>query len=131
MAALYRMFVLRSEENAKALYAFLKANWNAQAIAGKPLAIIISEHKATRSSQQNKRYWAMLNEIAVSAWINGKQYSVEAWHEHFKRKMIGCEELPDGTMVGISTTTLSVAEFNDYMNKIEGFAIAELGIEFL
>lgn len=128
MATLLRQFVLRNESNAQALWNFLKSNWVALAKDGKPLAVTVTEHKAKRSADQNRRYWSILNEIAANAWIDGKQFSAEAWHEHFKRKLIGCEETPDGGSVGISTTTLNTAEFTDYMNKVEAFAATEIGI---
>ena len=55
--------------------------------------------------------------------------AVEAWHEHFKRSLIGCDELPNGGTAGISTTTLSVGEFSEFLNKVHVYAIDELGIE--
>lgn len=126
---MHRLFVLRSDVQAKSLWAFLRQNWAALAAQGKPLAVMVSEYKAKRSGEQNKRYWAILNFIAESAFVNGKRFSAEAWHEHFKRKFIGLEELPNGGSVGISTTTLEVPEFNDYMRSVESYAITELGLE--
>jgi hypothetical protein len=89
----------------------------------------VTEHKAKRSGDQNKRYWAILDDISVNAWIEGRQYSSQAWHEFFKRKFIGFEETPDGGLVGISTKTLSTVEFAEYSNKIEAYAATELGVE--
>jgi hypothetical protein len=43
--------------------------------------------------------------------------------------MIGSEELPHGGTAGISTTSLSVAEFAEYVGKVEAYAASELGIE--
>lgn len=125
---LLRVFVLRDEPHARALWGFLKANWKELAQAGRPLSITVQEHKAKRSLEQNRLYWQRLNEIADQAWVGGKQYSAEAWHEHFKRLFIGMDELPGGGKVGISTTTLSVADFSDYINRIEAYAATELGI---
>lgn len=87
--------------------------------AGHPIEIVIRLRKSKRSIEQNKRYWAMLREIAATVWIEGKQYSDEVWHEQFKRWFIGMIEMPDGSMVGISTTTLNVGEFGEYMTRIE------------
>lgn len=129
MPALSRTFVLRGEQNAQQLWAFLKANWIALANAGKPLAVTVTEHKAKRSVDQNKRYWAILNEIAAGAWVGGKQFSTEAWHEFMKVKFIGAEETPDGRLIGISTTVLSVPEFADFMTRVEAYAAEELSIE--
>lgn len=124
-----RTFVLRGDPQAQALRAFLRSNWRALAEAGKPLAVTVSEHKAKRSTDQNKRYWAILNEIAAGAWVNGKQFSADAWHEFFKAEFIGKEETPDGRQIGISTTTLDVAEFGEYMTRVEHYAAEQLGLE--
>jgi len=128
---LHKVFILRGEAQAKALWAFLKANWQQMADEKRYLAITVTEWKNKRSVEQNKRLWKILNEIADSAWVNGDQYSADAWHEMFKRKFIGQEELPDGGILGISTTTLNVSEFGDYMTKIEAYAATELGLEIM
>jgi hypothetical protein len=125
-----KTFVLRGEPNAQALWSFLKHNWRALADAGKPLSVSVAEHRAKRSGEQNRRLWALLNEIAEQAMLDGKHYSAEAWHEHFKRTLIGVEELPGGGSVGISTTTLNVEEFGAYMTRIEAYAAQNFGIEF-
>ena len=126
-----RTFVLSNDDRAKALGAFLRGNWRAMADAGKPLQVTVAEYKAKRSGEQNRRYWAILNQIAAEAWIDGKQFSADAWHEFAKRKFIGCEETPGGGSVGISTTTLSVSEFSDYTTRVEVYAAQELGLEVM
>jgi hypothetical protein len=125
-----RVFVLRSEQHAAQLHAFLRANARAMAQSGRPLAVHITEHKAKRSTEQNRLLWATLNQIADGAWLGGRQFSANSWHEFYKRKFIGCEELPDGFQ-GISTTTLSVGEFSDYIERIRQHAATELGIELI
>jgi hypothetical protein len=126
---LSRTFILRDKTHAEHLWNLLRNNWQAMADAGKPLAVTVQEHKAKRSVEQNRLYWQRLNEIAENAWIDGKRFSAEAWHEFFKIRFIGCEELPRGGTVGISTTTLCVADFSDYIGKVEAYATTELGIE--
>lgn len=130
MATASRLFVLRADSNAQALWAFLRGNWRQMADAGKPLAISVAEHKSKRSIEQNKRLWAILREIEAAAWMDGRQYSQDGWHEFFKRMFIGSEELPGGGSIGISTTTLNVEEFAAYMTRIEVYAATELGVEF-
>lgn len=126
---LSRLFVLRGPIECKQLHAFLKSNWTACAQAGKPLSVQVSEHKAKRSAEQNRLLWAVLHDIAESAWVGGKRYSADAWHEQCKREFIGCEELPNGATVGISTASLSVEEFSTYIERIREYASDELGIE--
>jgi hypothetical protein len=125
----HRTFVMRDETAAKRLWAFLRANWNAMACAGKPLAVTVSEHKAKRSGEQNRLYWALLAEIAASAWVDGRRFSRDAWHAHFAGEFIGFEETPGGHRVPISTTTLSVAEFSIYIERVQQYASEHLGID--
>lgn len=125
---LFRTFILHGPDQARQLHAFLKANAAALAGKGRPLAVTVAEHKAKRTLDQNRRYWLVLNHIAENAWVAGKRYSSDAWHEFFKGRLIGLEETPDGRTSGISTTTLSVSEFTDYMNRVELHAAEELGI---
>jgi hypothetical protein len=126
---LARTFIIRGPEQARALHAFLKANAAALAEQGRPLAVEVREHKAKRSGQQNRRYWAVLRFISENAFVAGRQFSDDAWHEHFRRQFIGCEDLPDGSTVGISTTTLDVGAFNDYMARVEAYAATDLGLD--
>lgn len=127
-----RMFVLRDQIALKQLGAFLSANWLAMAQAGKPLSISVAEYKRKRNTDQNALLHVLLSNIADNAWINGKQYSAEVWKESLKRRFIGVEEiaLPDGAIIerGISTTALSVPDFAEFIDKIQHFAVDELGI---
>jgi len=97
---------------------------------GAAYELVLRPMKSKRSIEQNKRYWLLLREIAATAWLNGRQFSDETWHEFFKRTFIGCDEIamPDGSteLRGISTTKLKVDEFGDYMLQIEQWA-AEQG----
>jgi NinB protein len=127
---LLRTFVLRGDVQAKSLWAFLKANWPSMAQQGKPLAVTVSEYKTKRSLEQNARYFGyVLKEVEAKAWVNGRQFDAEVWHEHMKRKILGCVELPNGQLMGRSTAALSVAEFSEYMLKVEAYAATELGVE--
>lgn len=116
----------------------MKAAWDVASDmvhAGQSVEVIVRERKSKRSLEQSKRYWALLREVSANAWISGRQFSAEVWHEQFKRWFIGSDEIvmPDGEVVlrGISTTTLTVAEMTDYMTRIEqwcaeqGFPVME------
>lgn len=134
MTTLSRTFILRNDNFAQALWAFLRSNWKAMAEQGKPLAVTIAEHKAKRNVEQNKRLHAMLSEIAEQAWVAGRQYDAETWKEYYRRLLIGSEEipLPDGEIMerGISTTTLSVHECADFITRMEQDASERLGVVF-
>lgn len=123
-----KTFVIRSQEQADRLAAFVGANWKACADQGKPLSVVASEYKSKRNLEQNAAYWRLLSAIADTAWIDGKQFSKEAWHIHFASKFIGYTEGPGGELVPMSTTGLSVHEFSEYMEKIQACAATELGL---
>jgi hypothetical protein len=59
--------------------------------------------------------------------------TAEVWHEWAKRRFIGVREivLPDGeiAVLGMTSTELSVADFSDYMQMLEAWAV-EHGVIF-
>jgi hypothetical protein len=125
--------VFRIHEEAGIRSAFVAAWALAPALFAKAkhgLEVVIRPMKDKRSVAQNRRYWLMLRELAAIAWVNDRLYTDQVWHEQFKRQFIGCEEfvLPSGAIEqrGISTTTLSIEEFGEYMTQIEAWA-AEQG----
>lgn len=85
-----------------------------------------------RSAQQNRRYWGngVLAQIAAQAVVRGSLYPAEVWHEQFKRQFIGVVELPNGDVVGKSSTDLTTDEFSDFCTQVEAFACSELGVTF-
>jgi hypothetical protein len=99
-------------------------------MTGKRLQLSVKGQK--RSNPQNRRYWGqgVLAQIAAQAVVNGKQYSAETWHEQFKRMFIGVDELPNGQVIGKSSTKLTKAEFSDFCQQVEAWAATELGVVF-
>ena len=126
-----KVFILREDKNAQALWAFLKQNWKALAEAGKPLQIDIGPERTQRSIQQNKRYWAILKAISETGWIHGQQFTVEAWHFYFRLKFLPHIDTPGGMSIPTSTARLTVDEFQTYMTEVEALALTELGVEIL
>ena len=124
-----RTFVLSGPVPAKQLHAMLKQNAAAMAQQGRPLVVTVSEHKAKRHNAQNARYWVLLTHIAEHAWVNGRQYSSEVWHDYMRGRFIGMEEGPDGRQVPMRSSALSVSEFADYMTRVEAYALDELGLD--
>ena len=98
--------------------------------AGSVWVLTISRKK--RTLKQNKRYWGggVLAQIAAQATVNGRLYSAETWHEQMKRMFIGVIELPNGQVIGISSTGLTTAEFCEFCDKVEAHAATELGVTF-
>ena len=93
---------------------------------------VLTISRRKRTPPQNKRYWGrgVLAQVAEQATVNGKLYGAETWHELFKRKFIGVIELPDGSVVGKSSTGLSTTEFSDFCAQVEAYAASELGVTF-
>lgn len=98
-----------------------------------------------RSLSQNARQWVdILAQISAQAWVEGKQFSPEVWHEHFKKKLLPepdalltrpdyrkWAEMPDGTLKCVgSTTKLTKRGFSEYMTAVEADAANELGVTF-
>ena len=116
MTALYREFVLKDQSVWKTFVAFIQANVSAMKQAGTPLRLIVTSAETKRNAEQNKRYWGfVLKTIAEQAWVEGKQYSADVWHEYFARKFGVCEDvtLPGGEVIvrRKSTTQMTVSEF--------------------
>ena len=88
--------------------------------------------KATRSSEQNRRYWSILTEISEQLRPEGKQYSPETWHEYAKARFIGKDVvIVDGEpfLIAKTSTKLKVAEFSDFMAQVEAWGV-EHGVKF-
>lgn len=85
-----------------------------------------------RTSAQNRRYWGngVLKQIAEQAVVNGRLFEPDVWHELAKRKFIGVVELPNGDVVGMSSSTLTTTEFSHFCDQVEAWAATELGVTF-
>jgi hypothetical protein len=128
-----RTIVLRTEAQASLAWSLLKV-WPEQVAAGKPLAVTVFEWKAKRSLEQNSRLHALLGEIAEQATVGGRKFTLEVWKQFFAQQFIGSEDisLPNGKVIHrpVSTTTLDAAAFGDFMQRIESYAVSELGVRF-
>lgn len=135
MTAIYREFPLTGIGAWQRLVQFVKANAKACLEDNKPLRVIITQDEKKRNNEQNKRLWGYLYKtIAEQAWVSGRQFSKDVWHEHFARMFGVCEEmtLPDGEIITRrkSTTDMTIVEFAEFMNQIESYAASELGVCF-
>lgn len=115
-----------------------------------PLEVVIREKAKVRGMDQNALMWVgPLADIAAQAWVGGRQFSAEVWHEQFKREYLPEEDDPDlgelvkdpftwrkwdwtpnGDRVLIgSTTQLTKKGFSQYLTQVEAFG-ASLGVQF-
>ena len=93
---------------------------------------VLTLTRRKRTPRQNRRYWGngVLNQIAQQATVNGRMYEAEVWHEQFKRMFIGVIELPNGDVIGKSSTELDTKEFCEFSDRVEAWAATELGVTF-
>jgi hypothetical protein len=79
-----------------------------------------------RNNEQNKKYWALINEITDKLKPNGHAYSADSWHLYFKQRFIGQDDirLPNGKVCTQpkSTVDLDKTEMSDYITQVEQFA---------
>lgn len=79
-----------------------------------------------RSSEANRRYWALLHAIAAKIKPGGTGYSAETFHIYYKSKFLGCDDvtLPSGKVLTIprSSADLDTAEFGDFVTQVEADA---------
>lgn len=110
-----------------------------------PLELVARERVKVRGLDANARMWAgPLKDISEQAWVQGRQYSAEVWHEHFKAEYLPEEYDPDlckegyikwdytpagdRVLVG-SSTQLTRKGFAQYLTQIEADG-AGLGVMF-
>lgn len=137
-----RRILVASEEQRKTALAVI----NTLPIdASNPIEIRIGERVKLRHQNQNALMWSgVLRDIASQAYIDGKMFSAEVWHEHFKREFLPEEAdteltregyqkwryLPSGErFLAASTGDLTVRGFSHYLEKIYAYG-ASLGVQF-
>ena len=107
-----------------------------------PLQVDVHDMVVGRGLDANRYYQKRIGEIAEQAWIDGKQFAHEVWHDYAKRVWMPEEittkdgtvrskwtEAPDGKLTVISTTLLERKCFAEYTTKVESEGAA-LGVQF-
>ena len=90
------------------------------------------ERKASqRTLSQNALMWVWFDAIA-NEWSEAtdRYYSRDSVKEYFCRKYLPVE-LPDGSVVGGSTSGLTTEQMSEFMEKIQAYAGSEWGISLL
>ena len=79
-----------------------------------------------RSTDANRRYWALLSEIANDIRPRDQSYSSDTWHRYFCQRFLGADEVrvpnEKTLIVPHGSSDLDVQEFNDFMMQVEEFA---------
>ena len=137
--ALVREFIFRERADWDRFVAFMGANLAPMAEAKRYLRAVVSEYKATRSTEANAYMWAgLLVPISEQAMVAGQRYTAEVWSEFFKAQFLpevtarGTEKwlyLPDGSrkLFG-STSHLNQSEMAQYLDRIAEYAVHDLGV---
>lgn len=113
-----------------------------------PLEVLVREQVKARKQDQNSLMWVgPLADIEEQAYVEGRTYSAEVWHEWAKREFLPEEDdrelgllvkdgyrkwdtTPSGERVLVgSTTQLTVRGFSHYMEKLYAHG-ASLGVKF-
>lgn len=137
-----RKFLLRTEFARESAIAALR---NAPLDDDKPLECVIREEVKARKPDQNALMWAgPLRDIAEQGYVDGRTYSADVWHEHFKREFLPeefdpalCKDgyrkwdyTPKGERILVgSTKQLTVRGFALYLQEVEAYAQVELGVQ--
>lgn len=121
-----------TKDNKRPLMTTIYNNLGAWLEANAELEVCIRPYNSKRSIEQNRRLWKIYAKLADEAWVNGRRYSAETWHEYCKGMFLGYElkAMPDGTELKtpISTTTLNTAEMTDYQNRLQAWAAGNFGL---
>lgn len=117
-----------TKDNKRPLMTTIYNNLGVWLEANAELEVCIRPYNSKRSIEQNRRLWFLYREISEKVFIDGRRFSQDVWHEFLKRKFIGCIEMPNGQLMGISTTKLSVQEMSEYQEKIISWASMEHGV---
>lgn len=121
-----------TKDNKRPLMTTIYNNLGVWLEANAELEVCIRPYNSKRSIEQNRRLWKIYGELADKAWVNGRRYSAETWHEYCKGMFLGFElkAMPDGTELKtpISTTTLNTAEMTDYQNRLQAWAAGNFGL---
>jgi len=88
---------------------------------------------STRSTEQNRRMWAMLREVSQQVIWHGQKLQDTEWKDVFTAALKRQKVVPgiDGGFVvlGTSTRSMTIAEMGELMELMEAFG-AEQGVRF-
>jgi hypothetical protein len=100
-------------------------------IAGHRFDVVIRPEK--RSTQQNRRMWAMLNDLSEQVVWHGQRLSADDWKTMCTASLKSQRVLPgiEGGFVvmGESTSQMTVAEMGTLMDFMEAFGV-QRGVTF-
>ncbi len=124
-----RTFICRDD----AVTARMVADVHRMRQAGMVPQVVLSEHKAKRSNDQNAGMWADLTDVSRQVEWHGMKLSPEDWKHIFSASLKRQRAVPglDGGFVvlGIHTSKMSVGEMCELRELIWAFG-AQQGVKF-
>lgn len=137
-----RKILLRTKEQVERAIALLR---NAPLDESKPLEFLLREEVKPRKPDQNSLMWAgPLKDLEEQAWLEGRQFKADVWHEFAKREFLPEEFDPELCLEGYrkweidptdqrvlvgSTTQLTVRGMAIYLEQVYALG-ASLGVKF-
>jgi hypothetical protein len=122
---------LYSPQQAMARFQAIYRDLKGHLMAGHRFDVVIRPEK--RSTAQNRRMWAMLNELAEQVIWHGQKLTADDWKTMCTAALRKQRVLPgiEGGFVvmGESTSQMTVAEMGELMDYMEAFGV-ERGVEF-
>lgn len=93
----------------------------------------LEARKQTRSTEQNRRLWAMLGDVSDQVVWHGRKLTSEEWKHVFSASLKRQDVVPglDGGFVvlGLSTSKMTKSEMGDLQELIAAFG-AQQGVHF-
>ncbi len=124
-------------------HAAVKAVWSwakAQLSAGRPVDLEARLHEDAKTDKQRRYlHGYVLMTIARQAKVNGQQFDMRTWKEHFRAEFLGFKTVTTkNPMTGkkvrrrvrVSTEDLGVKGYGEYIERVTAFAVMNLGVEF-
>jgi hypothetical protein len=132
-------WILRTPADGSRVFQYIKENAGRMAKAGTPLQVTVAKYKATRSNEQNKRWWgAIVTPVAEQVVVGGVHVEPEVWAHYLKEKCLpdvcakGIDKhriMPDGSRVlSMGSSDLNTHEFSEFMDRCEAFVVTEFGV---
>ncbi len=134
---LYREFILDTPAAGVVLVNFLKSNCATFVERGTPLRVTVTEEEVDRLDLQIAFYFGpLMKQVCEQAWVEGKRFPKEVWHEYFSKMFLPSTELtlPDGEIVvkrgSVARGKISLKKMNVYLLEVEAYCGTELGVIF-
>lgn len=135
MSDMFREFIIENDKVWECAKVFIESNRKMLAELNTPIRLTVSTKEEKRRERQNRYYFGIvLKSIEEQAWVSGKRFTKDAWHELLANQFGEFVEieLPDGNNIlkRLSTTEMSVKRFAKYITEVTAYACSEFVIHF-